>query len=145
MTPFPAKGGRLPERHVIRIGMDDVRAYLAVSGDDNPIHTDAELALRAGLAGVPVPGMLVMGAIGSTLEAWAWTGVVRRLSVNFVAPTFVDGDLTIAGKIVAINEAARTAVIRITATQNKKLTAMGEAEIALADQAAEPGSALGSD
>jgi acyl dehydratase len=132
MMDFPAKGSRLADLLVPRIGIDGVRAYLEVSGDDNPIHTDPDLARRAGLAGLPVPGMLVMGIIGNALEVWLETGTVHRLSVSFVSPTLVDGALTIGGKVVAVNQTTRTAVIRITATQSNKLTAMGEAELVLA-------------
>lgn len=133
MTPQIARGSLLPERVVHRLGAEEIAAYLAVSGDDNPIHVDPDLAQRTGLAGVPVPGMLVMGIIGDMIENWTSTEKVRRLSVSFVAPTLLDGDLTVRGKVVALDEQKRTAVIRVTALQSGALTAMGEAEIGYVD------------
>ena len=47
-----------------------VAAYAAASADDNPLHTDPELAAKAGLARPPIHGMLIMGCFESYLAQW---------------------------------------------------------------------------
>ena len=123
------RGDRLPERALARIGMDWQRAYLAVSGDDNPLHTDAALAKGAGLAGVLVPGMMVMGLFGEMIADWQPDAVIRRLSSTFAAPVLVDGELRLGGRVVAVDAGAQTAIIRLTASQVGKICVLGEAEI----------------
>jgi acyl dehydratase len=133
MTDSLSKGTRLPGRHLDEIGINDVVGYLEIAGDDNPIHTDPEMAHLAGLDDVPVPGMQVMGIVAGMLERWVHTGEVRRLNVNFVSPVFVGGELTTAGRVVALDLEAKRAIIRVSARQSGRITVMGEAEIALRD------------
>ena len=46
-----------------------LRDYAAISGDDNPIHYEDEVAKKAGFPGILVHGMLSMAAMGNFLEA----------------------------------------------------------------------------
>jgi hypothetical protein len=52
MKPLPAKGERLPDLIIAAITKAQVEAYLAVSGDDNPIVNAGAKMHR--LAGVKV-------------------------------------------------------------------------------------------
>ncbi len=71
-------------------GMDDLRRYAAVSGDDNPIHLDPELARRAGLPAPPVHGMLLMSRFVPALAIWRPDLALIRLSSKFLRPIYVD-------------------------------------------------------
>ena len=129
MTAIPARGDRMPERVLERIGMELMHAYLAVSGDDNPLHIDATLAGAAGLAGVPVPGMMVMGLFGEILADWLPDATIGRLSTSFAVPVLVEGELRLGGRVVAVDGAAGTAIVRLAARQAGKVCVLGEAEI----------------
>ena len=130
MSAVPARGDSLPERVLASIGHQAMHAYLAVSGDVNPLHTDEALARAAGLSGVPVPGMMVTGLFGELLGDWQSDAVIKRLSTSFAAPILVEGELRLGGRVVAVDEAAATAIVRLTARQAGKVCVLGEAEIA---------------
>ncbi|MBU1175978.1 MAG: hypothetical protein KKH72_11305 [Alphaproteobacteria bacterium] len=131
MTVSIDRGTRLPERHFSAIGMEMIEAYLAVSGDDNPIHTDLAAARRAGLPERPVPGLLTMGLFGMLIHTWRPTARVDKLKAEFVAPILVGGDLTLTGRVVARDDQAGSAILRLLASQANKPCAIGEAEIGL--------------
>ncbi len=133
MTQSISRGTRLPERCVERLDLDRVRAYLAVSGDGNPIHTDHDSARRAGLPERPVPGMLVMAMLGALVEDWPPAVVTLKLAARFVAPVFIGGDLVLSGKVAAVDTVANRVIIRLLATQSGKLCVLGEAEVEVDD------------
>ena len=131
MSAPVARGDMLPEHILPGIGVGVMTAYLAVSGDDNPLHTDIGLAHGAGLAGVPVPGMMVLGLFGTLVADWRPGCHIRRLGASFAVPVLVATELCLGGRVVAVDDAAGLAVIRLTARQAGRVCVMGEAEIAL--------------
>lgn len=90
-----------------------VAAYAAASADTNPLHSDAALATRAGLARPPIHGMLIMGCFEDYLRAWRATTGVRKLSAKFIRPVLVDEGIAISGKVVQA-AAAGPIVLRLT-------------------------------
>ena len=124
-------GQRLPGLAIEAIGADAVGAYLAASGDDNPLHRDETLARGAGMAGLPVPGMLVMGQFSRALEAWPRCGAIARLAARFLRPVLFGEGVEISVRVVAADPASRRAVVRLTAAAAGKTVVMGEAEIEL--------------
>lgn len=139
MTHTVLRGFRLPDRRIDRLTMKMVTAYLAVSGDDNPIHTDLDSARRAGLPERPVPGMLVMAMLGAFVEGWPLSGATCNLAVRFVAPIFVGGELALSGKVAAVGNDANHVVLRLLATQSGKPCVLGEAEVRLRDEVSQAG------
>jgi acyl dehydratase len=71
-------------------------AYAAVSGDDNPIHLDADVARRFGFAARPAHGMAVLAlAVEAALAGETAPPEVGEVSARFVSPAFVGESLTI--------------------------------------------------
>ena len=133
MSAPVARGDTLPEHALPGIGAAAMAAYLAVSGDDNPLHRDAGLARGAGLSGVPVPGMMVLGLFGTLIADWRPACAIRRLGASFAVPVLVETELRLGGRVVAVDETAGVAVIRLTARQGGRVCVMGEAEISLGE------------
>ena len=79
------------------IGMAQVRAFAAASGDSNLIHTSAEAALAAGLAGPVLHGMIVAGRFETFLERLEGHEIAE-LNVRFVRPVPVGSALAISGR-----------------------------------------------
>lgn len=77
-----------------------ILAYADASGDDNPLHVDPSIAARAGLADVPIHGMLMMGCFETFLRDWKPGVVVRKLSAKFIRPILVGEAFEISGKVV---------------------------------------------
>lgn len=61
-------------------------AYAQASGDDNPVHLDADYArLQAGMSDVFAHGMLSAAWLARLLTGWVDPTAIRQLSVRFVA------------------------------------------------------------
>lgn len=90
----------------------DVAAYAMASGDDNPLHVDPAIAAKAGLAGVPIHGMLIMGCFESYLDAWSPGVSVKKLSGKFIRPVLVGEAFEVSGKVVRAAPGA-PAVLRL--------------------------------
>ena len=82
--------------------MDELRRYALVSGDDNPIHLDPELARRAGLPAPPVHGMLLMSRLLPALAIWRPDLKIVRLSNKFLRPIFVNETGEFSGRIAQV-------------------------------------------
>jgi acyl dehydratase len=110
----------------------DVDAYARASGDDNPLHTDPAIAAKAGLAGVPIHGMLIMGCFETYIRAWRPDAIVRGLSGKFVRPVLVGEAFEISGKVVRAVPGA-PAVLRLMVKRDdatRDLVCMAEAFVA---------------
>ncbi|WP_369055896.1 MaoC/PaaZ C-terminal domain-containing protein [Kineococcus terrestris] len=115
-----AVGDELPEvEHALT--RDDLVAYAGASGDQNPIHQDEAAARAVGLPDVIAHGMLTMGLAGSAVEDWAGDpGAVVSFGTKFTQPVVVPAGaaaaVTVAGRVSARDEDARTATVELTVT-----------------------------
>jgi acyl dehydratase len=82
--------------------MEDLRRYSLVSGDDNPIHLDPELARRAGLPAPPVHGMLLMARFLPALASWRPDLRLLRLSSKFLRPIYAGETGEFSGRVAQI-------------------------------------------
>ena len=114
------RGQALPVSAPIKLSAEQVGAYLQAAGDDNPLHTDPRVAARAGLAGCPVPGMLLAGLalahLGEVPQMY-----VAAITTRFVGAVLLDQAIVISGKVVAA-EGDETAVVRVLVTANALAT-----------------------
>ena len=113
MSDEPLRAGlAIAARRFGPFAAEAVLAYAKASGDDNPLHTDAALALRAGLARPPIHGMLIVGCFEPYLRAWRPELSLVKLSAKFIRPVLVGEGVEISGKVV---RAGVPAVLRLTA------------------------------
>ena len=111
-----SQGARLPERSVT-VDQAALIRYAGVSEDFNPLHWDAEFAAQVGPSGgVIAHGMLSMGLLSALLTDWLGdAGRVRSMSCQFKAPVPVDATVVLGGEVVAVDNAAGEATLRIWA------------------------------
>lgn len=124
-------GHRLPTETIAAIKMNQIEAYTAVSGDDNPIHRNRDLALEIGLDGIPVPGMLIMARISNFVNQWQHCVSIRKLHARFVHPVIVESGVIIEARIVALSSPGQSAVLRVVVSQKEKIAIMAEVVVAL--------------
>ena len=94
--------------------------YAGASGDFNPIHWNPRVAREVGLPDVIAHGMLTMACAGRIVTDWTGNpGLVSGLETRFTRPVVVaDGagaELELTAVVGALDQAARTARIDITA------------------------------
>lgn len=115
----PPLGERLPLRG-LRFDLDALRRYAAASGDDNPIHIDADLARRVGLEAPPVHGMLLMGALEPAISAWRPDLRLQKLAAKFLRPLLAGESVEMSGRVVEIGAGEKPHVLLRLLAHNER-------------------------
>jgi 3-hydroxybutyryl-CoA dehydratase len=77
--------------------------YAAASGDFNPIHIDAAVALDAGYQGVILQGMCTFAWLADACAAYVGDPTrIRRVSARFTKPVQVGDVLVFRGRCAAV-------------------------------------------
>ncbi|MEL6613048.1 MAG: MaoC family dehydratase, partial [Bacteroidota bacterium] len=86
---------------VMNVSATDVRAYADLTGDDNPIHVDAEYAATTDFGQPIAHGALLLGYISKVLgrDYPGHGSVAVSLSAKFLRPVPVDSEVTIEVRI----------------------------------------------
>jgi 3-oxoacyl-[acyl-carrier protein] reductase len=98
-----------------RILQSDVDRFVGLTGDDNPLHVDAEFASRTSFKEPVVHGMLA-GSLVSTLIGTQLPGpgaLWVRQEFRFLGPVRVGDDLTVSAVVIAKHDRERTIDIDI--------------------------------
>lgn len=96
--------------------------FCQMSGDINPLHTDASFAKGCGYEGRVVYGMLT-ASFFSTLAGVYLPGrncLFLKCDVEWPKPTYIGDDLTITGKIVDISKTLHTVEIKAVVHNQRK-------------------------
>jgi acyl dehydratase len=96
----PLAGERLPATEIGPFDSDALRRYALVSGDDNPLHLDDDLAAAIGLAAPPVHGMKLLAAFEAMLDDWRSDYEIARLAGTFVQPVLRGEKVTLSGRVL---------------------------------------------
>ena len=116
----------LTESFTVTITSEMMDAFYAISGDNSPIHMDAEYAAQRGYPGRVVYGML-SASFFSTLAGVYLPGehcLLHSVESKFTKPVFIGDTLTINGKISEVNDVFGEITIKavITNQDGKKVT-----------------------
>jgi acyl dehydratase len=127
----PKVGTRLPDRTVGPFTSADLAAYAEISGDTNPLHLDAALAQKIGLAAPPVHGLLLLAAFEPALQEWRPDLRVERLSGRFTQPVLEGEPVTLSARVVRAGEGEKPEIlVRLMANGASRAPAIvGEASL----------------
>lgn len=123
-------------RLTFTIGEAEMRAFAALSGDANPLHSDAAFARARGFAGAVVYGGLIIAQvsklIGTELPGRdaVWTGI----RLDFRKPLYVGEAAELTGRVVHRSRATRSLTIALEVVAGGRTVATGEAEARLMDK-----------
>ena len=134
MTPRPfaslAKGESVTWKHTV--AAEEVDSFVALSGDDNPLHIDDSFARQNGFRGRVVHGML-LGAFVSRVLGTVLPGpgvLWLSQSMRFQAAVYVGETVEIAVTITHASESLRTLVLEtIVRTESGAVGLSGEAKV----------------
>ena len=105
------------ETFAAEITADMVEGFSRMTGDSNPLHTDAAFAGAAGFDGKPVYGMLT-AALMSTLAGVYLPGensLIHKAEAEFPAPVYVGDTLALTGVVVRKDDNFKTIELKVTA------------------------------
>ncbi len=113
------------------ISAADVQAFADVTGDDNPLHVDAEYAATTRFGGPVVHGVFILGLASKVLgrDFPGHGSVAVSLSAKFLRPVPVGAEVTVEVKVAEMLEKYRHVRIRLYAYVGGKLCVGGEAVV----------------
>lgn len=127
MSAVFTHGERLPPLRCAPVSLEQVLAYVAASGDDNPIHADEASAIAAGLECIVLPGMLIAAQFPRLLRHWPVPHGLVALDVRFLSPLAINRPFGVEGRVVSVDQAGTRAIVRMSARDERAVFAMGEA------------------
>ena len=107
----------------------DVRAFAALTGDENPLHVDPGYAATTKFGKPLVHGML-LGGLCSALVGMHLPGkrcLYLSQSLTFKKPVFIGDTVRVQGTVSAKSEATRVLTLALTITSNGQEVAGGTA------------------
>ncbi len=116
----------LTQSFTVTVTEQMMEQFYAITGDNSPIHMDADYA-----AGRGYPGRVVYGMLGasffSTLAGVYLPGehcLLHSVESKFAKPIFIGDTLTITGKVSEVNETFSEVTIKATIVNQdgKKVT-----------------------
>jgi len=111
----------------------DILLFSAVSGDNNPIHLDAEAAASSFFGERVAHGMLtaslISGLLGTKLPGPG--AVYVSQSLRFRAPVRIGQTVTARAEVIALDQERRRATLRTPCTAEGVLVVEGEAVVML--------------
>ncbi len=130
MQPFETGA---THQHAFRFSQSDVEDFARVTGDNNPLHIDAEYA-----ATTPFKRPIIHGMLGASIftkvlgtEFPGYGSVYLGQTLEFLRPMFVDTDYEAVFTVKSINADKHTAEIlgELRDAQTGKVTTRGMATL----------------
>lgn len=117
-----------------RISAADMEMFRALSGDTNPLHFDADFAIRRGFSGPVVYGGLIIAQISRLLgvQMPGHGCVWRAISLRFRAPLYLDEHAHITGTVMHANDELGLLELKLRVDAAGRRIAEGEASAQLA-------------
>lgn len=110
---------------------EDMAAFAQVSGDYNPIHTDADFARSRGFQGPLVYGGLLLAQVSRVIgmRLPGRNAVWTRVEMDFRKPLMVGEGAHVEAEIINISQAVRQIELKLRISVAQRLLAKGMAEV----------------
>lgn len=119
------------------VSQDDINAYAALTGDNNPVHLDAEAAAKSRFGGIIAHGMLSAGFISAVLgmELPGPGTIYIGQTIRFTKPVRPGDTVTVRVEIIEIVEGKRRVKLATTCRNQHGETVLdGEATTLLPEE-----------
>ncbi|MBT98294.1 MAG: hypothetical protein CL902_06680 [Dehalococcoidia bacterium] len=102
------------------INQEQLNAYARASGDDNPLHLDAEFAARTQFGEIIAHGMLTLAFVSEMMttahgKAWLESGGLR---VRFKGAAYLGDQVAAWGNLSKEDDSSRTYSVGVKNTDN---------------------------
>ncbi len=105
----------MEETFLVKITEEMYDRFLAISGDDNPLHTDEDFAKSFGFSSRVAYGMMI-ASFFSTLGGVYLPGrycIIQGVSMDFRAPVYAGDELTVTGSVAELFPSVSSAQIKV--------------------------------
>jgi acyl dehydratase len=110
----------------------DIRAFAALSGDENPLHVDEEFAAATPFKRRIAHGMLSASLISAVLanDLPGQGSIYLGQTLQFVAPVFIDDEITARVTVKSVRDDKPIAKLETVCTnQRNEIVIKGEATV----------------
>lgn len=97
---------------------EDFNRFAALSGDNNPIHTDPEFAGRTRFGRPVAHGMFLFGLISSAVGTCLPGAILVEQELMFPTPTYVDEEVIVHAEVTALRAEEPTAELTTSVTRS---------------------------
>ena len=114
-----------------RVTAEDIDAFAAVSGDDNPVHLDEDYAAKTSFGGRIAHGMLSAGYI-STVLGTRLPGpgaIYLSQALRFRGPVRIGDEVTATAEVTAIDAARGRVTLKTVCLVDGAVVVDGEAVV----------------
>jgi len=111
---------------------EDFDRFAALSGDDNPIHVDAEYSAASAFGRPVAHGMFLYSCLCGLLNEAFPGSVQERQELKFPAPTFTGEEMTLRATMVALEGSGATVAVEVI-DPDGITTCIGEAVLRMAE------------
>jgi acyl dehydratase len=113
-----------------RFSGENMRTFEHLSGDHNPIHTDAAFAKAKGFDAPLVFGLLLASQISRLIgqELPDNHAILTGITMNFISPAFADEDLRFDAELVNKSDATHALGFKCRITRAGKTLCRGTAD-----------------
>jgi 3-hydroxybutyryl-CoA dehydratase len=111
-----------------------LNSFLALSGDNNPLHADRHYAKEKGFKDRVVYGMLISAFYSRLVGVYlpGKNALLQGIEINFHNPVYVGDILAISGEVSYINEAYKQIeIIGYIRNQENKLISKANIKVGL--------------
>ena len=113
------------------VNEEKINAFAELSGDFNPVHTDAEYAAKSmfgkRIAHGALSASLISAILGNDLPGPG--AIFVELNMRFRKPAFIDDEVTARAEISEINEKNGRIKMKVSCMVNGKAIIRGEAGV----------------
>lgn len=103
------------EKFQVTVTESMMEQFYLITGDDNPLHRDAEFAAKKGFSSRVVYGMLSAGFL-STLAGVYLPGensLIHEVEAKFVKPVLIGDTLEVCGQVTECNDLFQQITIKV--------------------------------
>lgn len=130
---FPQEGQTARFEFTVTDG--DMAAFAALSGDQNPLHSDAAFAVARGFEGRVVYGAILLAKVSRMIgmELPGRDSLWTTIDMQFVSPLYVGQTAILEAEVAQISDATRTVGLRLIVRRGSELIARGKAHVKISD------------
>lgn len=120
---------QLEPRRIGPITQTDIVRFAGAGGDFNPLHHDADYAVRAGLPGVIAMGQMQAGMLAAWVADLVHVEHLISYSVRFTSPLRIGETLELGGRVESIDPATAVATLSVHAKAAGRVVISGAAQV----------------
>ncbi|NLG03440.1 MAG: MaoC family dehydratase [Clostridia bacterium] len=90
----------------VKVTSEDQKAFLAITGDCNPLHCDPDYAKQKGYSGCVVYGMLTASYYSTLAGVWlpGEKSLIHKIQTKFLKPVLIGDELSVTGEVIEKND-----------------------------------------